>query len=57
MAAAAVHRLGHVALRVHEMARAVAFYQALGLRLTWEAADWAYLQSPLTGDEIGRAHV
>ena len=52
MAAAAVHRLGHVALRVHDMARAVAFYQALGLRLTWEANDWAYLQSPLTGDGI-----
>ena len=52
MAAAAVHRLGHVALRVQDMARAVAFYQALGLRLTWQAADWAYLQSPQTGDGV-----
>ena len=34
------------------MERAKAFYAALGLRLTWEASDWAYLQSPLTGDGI-----
>ena len=34
------HRLGHVALRVHDMERAKAFYAGLGLRLTWEAADW-----------------
>ena len=52
MAAAAVHRLGHVALRVQDMARAVAFYELLGLRLTWEADDWAYLQSPETGDGV-----
>jgi catechol 2,3-dioxygenase-like lactoylglutathione lyase family enzyme len=52
MAPAAVHRLGHVALRVTDMERAKAFYAALGLRLTWDAADWAYLQSPLTGDGI-----
>ncbi|MFN9618426.1 MAG: VOC family protein [Synechococcaceae cyanobacterium] len=48
----AVHRLGHVALRVSDMERAKAFYAALGLRLTWDAADWAYLQSPVTGDGI-----
>jgi len=51
-AAVAVHRLGHVALRVQDMARAVAFYELLGLRLTWEAEDWAYLQSPETGDGV-----
>ena len=34
------------------MERAKAFYTALGLQLTWDAADWAYLQSPLTGDGI-----
>jgi catechol 2,3-dioxygenase-like lactoylglutathione lyase family enzyme len=34
------------------MERAKAFYTALGLRLTWDAADWAYLQSPITGDGI-----
>jgi len=52
MAPAAVHRLGHVALRVADMERAKAFYQSLGLRLTWDAADWAYLQSPVTGDGV-----
>ena len=52
MAPAAVHRLGHVALRVADMERAKAFYQALGLQLTWDAADWAYLQSPITGDGV-----
>jgi catechol 2,3-dioxygenase-like lactoylglutathione lyase family enzyme len=52
MAPVAVHRLGHVALRVADMERAKAFYEALGLQLTWDAADWAYLQSPITGDGV-----
>jgi catechol 2,3-dioxygenase-like lactoylglutathione lyase family enzyme len=52
MAPASVHRLGHVALRVADMERAKAFYGALGLQLTWDAPDWAYLQSPLTGDGV-----
>ena len=52
MAPAAVHRLGHVALRVTDMERAKAFYIALGLQLTWDADDWAYLQSPITGDGV-----
>ncbi|MBM5797626.1 MAG: VOC family protein, partial [Cyanobacteria bacterium K_Offshore_0m_m2_072] len=47
-----VSRLGHVALRVQDMGRAKAFYEALGLRLTWDASDWAYLQSPQSGDGI-----
>jgi catechol 2,3-dioxygenase-like lactoylglutathione lyase family enzyme len=47
----AVTRLGHVAVRVQDMARAKAFYQSLGLRITWEADDWSYLQSP-HGDGI-----
>ena len=46
------HRLGHVALRVQDMERAKAFYAALGLRLTWEAADWCYLQWPASGEGI-----
>jgi catechol 2,3-dioxygenase-like lactoylglutathione lyase family enzyme len=50
--AAAVHRLGHVALRVTDMERAKSFYTALWLQLTWDAADWAYLQSPVTGDGV-----
>ena len=45
-------RLGHVAVRVQDMERAKAFYQSLGLRLTWDAEDWAYLQSPANGDGI-----
>ncbi len=48
----AMSRLGHVAVRVQDMDRAKAFYQALGLRLTWDAEDWAYLQSPANGDGI-----
>jgi catechol 2,3-dioxygenase-like lactoylglutathione lyase family enzyme len=48
----AVHRLGHVALRVTDMERAKAFYIALGLQLSWDAPDWAYLQSPVTGDGV-----
>jgi catechol 2,3-dioxygenase-like lactoylglutathione lyase family enzyme len=46
------HRLGHVALRVQDMQRAKAFYAALGLRLTWDADDWAYLQWPEGGEGI-----
>ncbi len=49
---APAHRLGHVALRVQDMARAVRFYQGLGLRLTWQATDWAYLQWPDSGAGI-----
>jgi catechol 2,3-dioxygenase-like lactoylglutathione lyase family enzyme len=52
MAPAAVHRLGHVALRVQDMERAKAFYITLGLRLTWEANDWCYLQWPQSGEGI-----
>ena len=48
----AVERLGHVAIRVEEMGRAKAFYQSLGLCITWDADDWCYLQSPSTGDGI-----
>jgi catechol 2,3-dioxygenase-like lactoylglutathione lyase family enzyme len=48
----AVHRLGHVALRVTDMDRPRAFYAALSLRLTLDAADWAYLQSPVNGDGV-----
>ena len=52
MPAVPVQRLGHVALRVSDMERAKAFYLALGLRLTWDAPDWAYLQSPASGDGV-----
>ncbi|MCT0208644.1 VOC family protein [Synechococcus sp. CS-1332] len=45
-------RLGHVAVRVQDMERAKRFYEELGLRLTWDAQDWAYMQSPGNGDGI-----
>jgi catechol 2,3-dioxygenase-like lactoylglutathione lyase family enzyme len=45
-------RLGHVAVRVQNMERAKRFYEQLGLRLTWDAEDWAYMQSPGNGDGI-----
>jgi len=35
-----------------DMERAKAFYTALGLRLTWDASDWCYLQSPVSGDGV-----
>ncbi|MBJ7492763.1 MAG: VOC family protein [Synechococcales cyanobacterium SupBloom_Metag_052] len=44
--------LGHVALRVQDMERAKRFYGAMGLELTWDASDWAYLQRPDGGDGI-----
>ena len=44
--------LGHVALRVQDMERAKRFYGAMGLELTWDASDWAYLQRPGGGDGI-----
>jgi catechol 2,3-dioxygenase-like lactoylglutathione lyase family enzyme len=48
----ATHRLGHVALRVQDMERAKAFYLSLGLTLTWDAPDWAYLEWPGGGTGI-----
>ena len=39
----AVNRLGHVAIRVDDMERAKAFYLGLGMKLIWDAEDWAYL--------------
>ena len=42
---ASVDRLGHVAIRVQDVNRAVAFYTGLGMRLVWEAQDWCYLET------------
>jgi catechol 2,3-dioxygenase-like lactoylglutathione lyase family enzyme len=41
-----------VALRVQDMERAKAFYLGLGLQLTWDAPDWAYLEWPGGGSGI-----
>ncbi|MFQ6538767.1 VOC family protein [Aphanothece stagnina] len=51
-AARPAHRLGHVALRVEDLERAKGFYVGLGLRLTWDAEDWAYLQWPGSGEGL-----
>ena len=40
-----VDRLGHVAIRVENVDRAVAFYTDLGMRLVWRADDWCYLEA------------
>ncbi|BEV36133.1 VOC family protein [Synechococcus sp. M16CYN] len=40
-----VDRLGHVAIRVEDVERAVTFYQGLGMRLVWKADDWCYLET------------
>ena len=41
----AVQRLGHVAIRVQDLSRAISFYCDLGMRLVWEADDWCYLET------------
>ena len=40
-----VSRLGHVAIRVEDVDRAVVFYTGLGMRLVWKADDWCYLEA------------
>ena len=42
---ASVSRLGHVAIRVEDVDRAVGFYTGLGMRLVWKADDWCYLEA------------
>ena len=38
-------RLGHVAICVEDIDRAVQFYQNLGMELAWQDSDWAYLKA------------
>ncbi len=42
-------RLGHVAIRVENVARAVAFYGQLGLEPAWQDEDWAYMKAGRDG--------
>lgn len=42
-------RLGHVAIRVQDIAQSVQFYQNLGLELAWQDTDWAYLRAGVDG--------
>jgi catechol 2,3-dioxygenase-like lactoylglutathione lyase family enzyme len=38
-------RLGHVAICVQDIPKAVQFYQNLGMEVAWQDADWAYLKA------------
>ena len=40
-----VQKLGHIAIRVKDIARAKSFYTDLGMNLVWEADDWCYLEA------------
>ena len=42
---AGVHRLGHIAIRVEDVARAKSFYMSLGMKLVWDDSDWCYLEA------------
>ena len=37
-------KLGHVAVRVKDMDRAVAYYMSLGFNCEWESDDWSYFE-------------
>ena len=47
-----VERLGHVAIRVDDMERAVAFYSQLGMKMVWKADDWCYLEAVTSRDGL-----
>ncbi len=38
-------RMGHVAICVQDIDKAVEFYQNLGMQVAWKDADWAYLKA------------
>ncbi len=42
-------RLGHVAICVQDIPKAVQFYQSLGMQLAWQDKDWAYLKAGQDG--------
>lgn len=42
-------RLGHVAIAVQDIPKAIEFYQNLGLELAWQDTDWAYLKAGQDG--------
>ena len=45
-------RLGHVAVRVKDVARAKSFYISLGMKLIWDAPDWCYLEAGPNNDGL-----
>ena len=50
-------KLGHVAIRVQDMNRAVAYYMSLGFICEWESDDWSYFEEgiALLGPKYNRA--
>lgn len=40
-----LQRIGHIAIRVNDLDRAVDFYQNLGMDVVWKDPDWAYLKA------------
>lgn len=40
-----MRNLGHVAVKVADIPRAIAFYEKLGLKTVWQDTDWAYLKA------------
>ena len=51
------HKLDHVAVRVQDMDRAVAYYMSLGFNCEWESDDWSYFEEgiALLGPGYNRA--
>ena len=40
-----VERIGHIAIRVQDIARAKSFYINLGMKIIWDDKDWCYLEA------------
>lgn len=41
----ALRQLGHVAIRVGDVSKAVEFYEKLGMVNVWKDPDWAYMKA------------
>ena len=50
-------KLGHVAVRVKDMDRAIDYYLSLGFNLQWESDDWSFFEEgiALLGPGYNRA--
>lgn len=44
-----ITRLGHLAIRVADISKAIEFYQQLGLTNVWKDDDWAYMKAGSDG--------
>ena len=47
-----VERWGHVAIRVEDRERGVAFDSQLGMEMVWKADDWCYLEAVKSRDGL-----